>query len=209
MWLDHVEKIFVVNLIKRTDRLLETAKLLDDYEIPFDIFTAIEKENGAEGLRDTMSVILNEIIINKYQNTLVLEDDVKFLEPKNFFHEIVTRGMEQLPLNYHLMYLGGQATGGFSHFHSTNLLPAIQYFATQSVMYSYQGAKEIMARGMNFPIDNWLVTEIQPDRRCFAIHPILCSQRAGYSDIGKADMDWAPFIEPRHYEKVARIITKP
>jgi hypothetical protein len=112
---------------------------------------------------------------------------------------------EQLPDNYHLCYLGGQATGGYSHFHSPNLLPAINYFATHSVIYSLQGAKEILARKMEFPIDNWIVGQLQNDKRCYAVHPILCTQRAGFSDIGGNHMDWGPFIEPRHNQKIAEM----
>lgn len=210
MWLkSFIDKIYVVNLLKRSDRLLETAELLEDYEIPYTIFPAIEKEKGAEGLRDTMNLLLKEIIDNKYKHTLVFEDDIKFIEPKETFHYVMDNVAKELPDNYHLCYLGGQATGGFTHFHSAHLLPAIKYFATHSVIYSLQGAKEIIARTLGFPIDNWIVAELQNDKLCYTAHPILCTQRAGFSDIGGTHMDWSPFIEPRHNQKVAEIIKKP
>lgn len=203
MWLESfIDKIYVVNLLKRTDRLLETAQLLEDYGIPFSIFPAIEKEKGAEGLRDTMNLLFEEIIANNYKHTLVFEDDIKIIEPKGTFHYVMDNVFKELPENYHLCYLGGQATGGYSHFHSAHLLPAIKYFATHSVIYSLQGAKEIVARNLGFPIDNWLVNELQNDKHCYAVHPILCSQRAGFSDIGGTHMDWSPFIEPRHNQRI-------
>lgn len=208
MWLNNISKVFIVNLLKRTDRLLETAELLEQYEIPYTIFPAIERENGAEGLRDTMNNLLQEIVDNNYRHTLVFEDDVKFIEDKRIFHETMENVMKQLPENYHLCYLGGQPTGGYSHFHSSNLLPAIKYFATQSVLYSLQGAREILARKMGFPIDNWIVAELQNDARCYAVHPILATQRQGYSDIYKSEIDWQPFIEPRHNQKVMEITRK-
>jgi GR25 family glycosyltransferase involved in LPS biosynthesis len=208
MWLDSISKIYIVNLQKRVDRLLETAQLMEDYEIPYTVFPAIERENGAEGLRDTMNLLLQTIVENGYANTLVFEDDVKFIEDKFWFHDTMNNAMSQLPENYHLLYLGGQPTAGYSHFYSANLLPAIKYFATQSVIYSLQGAIEILAMKMDFPIDNWIVNELQPYNRCYAIHPILCSQRAGFSDIGGNYMDWHPFIEPRHNQKVIEITKK-
>lgn len=208
-WLSFVDKIYLVNLQSREDRLLESAKLFQEYEIPFDVFPAIKDTQGARGLRDTMLLIFNEALEKNYDSILVFEDDVKMVEDKGTFHDTMNKAIEQLPENYHLLYLGGQATGGYSHFHSPNLLPAIKYFATQSVIYSRQGMKEIVGRGLGFPIDNWLVDEIQPEGFCYAIHPILASQRPGISDIGGGNfMDWHPFIEPRHNQKVAEINRK-
>lgn len=205
-WKAFIDKVFLVNLQKREDRLLESAKLLEEYEIPYEVFPAIEdREQGARGLRDTMINLFNTSLAANYENILVLEDDVKFLTTPQEFHYTMNEAVKQLPENYRLFYLGGQPTAGYSYRHSLNLLPALKYFATQSVCYSNQGMKEILARGLGFPIDNWIVDEIQIDGRCFAVDPILCSQRAGYSDIGHNDIDWNPFIEPRHNQKVAEM----
>lgn len=207
-WPSFIDNVYLVNLAQREDRLLESAKLFEEYEIPYEVFPAIKDTQGARGLRDTMLKIFNDTIEKKYENILVFEDDVKFIEDKITFHDILNKAIKQLPENYHILYLGGQPTGGYSHFHSPNLLPAIKYFATQSVIYSKQGIKEILGLGMDFPIDNWLVDVVQPMGFCYAIHPILCSQREGFSDIGGNIMDWHPFIEPRHNQKVAEITRK-
>lgn len=207
-WLNNIDKVYLVNLLKREDRLLESAKLLEEYEIPYSIFTAIEKPKGAEGLRDTMNLIFKEAIENDYDCILVFEDDVKFMEEKWWVHEVMNMVFNQLPENYHLCYLGGQPTNGYPNFYSPNLLPAYKYFATQSVIYSKQGIKEIVNRGMDYPIDNWLVSEIQTLGQCYAIDPLLCSQRKGYSDIAKNVIDWNPFIHQRHIQKVNEIKRK-
>jgi len=202
MWINFFSKIYLVNLAKRRDRLFETAEHLEKYEIPFSLFTAIEKPDGAEGLRDTMNLIFDEAIENNYPNILVLEDDCEFIKEKIWVDETMNGVVEQLPENYLLCYLGGQATGGYSGFYSGNLLPVTKYFATHAVMYSLQGIKEIKARNLGYPIDNWLVDNIQTQGRCYGIHPLLASQRAGYSDIGKAEINWFPFIVPRHEQKI-------
>lgn len=207
-WKDFIDKIYLVNLADREDRLLESAKLLSDYDIPYDVFPAIKDTQGARGLRDTMLAIFDEALTKNYENILVFEDDVKLIEDKITFHDTLDKAVKQLPENYHLFYLGGQPTVGYSHWHSPNLLPALKYFATQSVVYSKQGIKEIIANDFDFPIDNFLVDKIQIYGRCYAVHPILCSQRAGFSDIGGTQMDWGPFIEPRHNQKVAEINRK-
>lgn len=205
-WLSFIDKVYLVNLAHREDRLLESAKLLEEYQIPYQVFPAIQdREQGARGLMNSMIAIFEDSLENEYENILVLEDDFKMIEDTITFHDVLGKAIKQLPENYHLLYLGGQPTVGYSHWHSDNLLPAIKYFATQSVIYSKQGIKEILALGMKYPIDNFFVDELQPMNRCYAIHPILCSQRPGFSDIGQSDMDWMPFIEPRHNQKVAEI----
>lgn len=205
MWTNFFDKIYLVNLEKRTDRLLESASIFEKYKIPFHIFTAIEDSNGAKGLRDTMTMIFDDAIENKYENILVFEDDVKMVEEVVRFNQVMESAISQLPPNYLLFYLGGQPTGGYSYRYSANLLPALKYFATQSVAYSAQGIKEIRTKDFGYPIDNWIVDEIQVLGRCFAVDPILCSQRKGFSDIGRNEIDWNPFIVAKHQQKIAEM----
>lgn len=205
MWTNFFDKIYLVNLAKRVDRLLESAEILEKYQIPFQIFTATEDGVGARGLRDTMNLLFDDALYNRYQNILVFEDDVRMVEEPPIFNLIMDKAVSQLPPNYHLFYLGGQPTGGYSYRYATNLLPALKYFATQSVAYSEQGMKEIKGRGLGYPIDNWLVDEIQVLGHCFAVDPLLCSQRKGFSDIGQNEIDWNPFIVAKHQQKIAEM----
>jgi len=205
-WLKSIDKIYLVNLLHRQDRLLKSAELLEEYHIPYERFQAIhDKEQGARGLRDTMIKIFSEIIENNYKNTLIFEDDVSFCLDSFWFHDTMNKVVEQLPENYHLCYLGGQATGRLSHFHSANLIPVIKYFATHSVLYSLHGVKEIMARDFGYPIDNWIVESIQPMAHCYCTYPLLCSQRPDISDIGGQFIDWTPFIQGRFQQRVLEI----
>lgn len=206
MWTNFFSKIFLLNMAHREDRLLESAKLLEEYQIPYEVFPAIrDVEQGARGLRDSVIAIFKDAIENNYDQIFIFEDDISFVEPPSTFHDIMNKAVEQLPENYHLIYGGGQPTAGYSYRHSPNLLPAIKYFATHSVGYSNQGMKEIVGRELGFPIDNWLVDNLQIEGLCYAVDPILCSQRAGFSDIGKGEIDWNPFIVQRHNQKVAGI----
>lgn len=205
-WVNFFDEIYVINLLKRTDRLLQIAEDFENYEIPFTRVPAIEDvEQGARGLRDTMVILFKEAVAKGQKNILVFEDDCKVLVDTFWFNDTMDKVTEQLPENYHLCYLGGQASHRFSHFHSANLLPVTMYFATHAVAYSLQGMKEILARPFDYPIDNWIVKEIQPMGNCYCIHPILCSQYAGHSDIGHNFIDWHPFIVPRHEQKIAEM----
>lgn len=205
MWQNFFDEIYVINLLKREDRLLQITKDFEEYAIPFTRVSAIEDENGARGLRDTMSQLFTEAIAKGYKHILVFEDDCKIVVDKIWFNMTMENIVAQLPENYHLCFLGGQASQKFSHFYSPNLIPVNMYFATHSVIYSLQGMKEIMARQMDFPIDNWMVKEIQPMGHCYTCHPLLCSQYEGYSDIGKNVINWHPFIVTRHEQKISEM----
>ena len=203
MWLNFLDKIYLVNLSFRTDRLLAATEVLEKYEIPHQRINAVhDAEQGARGLRDTMLHIFNDAIENNHENILVLEDDVVFVVDKEFVDATMNQVVKQLPPNYFLCYLGGQPTAGFPNFYSDNLLPAIQFFATHAVMYSKQGIKEIMTRGLGYPIDNWMVSNIQTQGNCYCTNPMLASQRPDKSDIGGQFISWVPFIDQRFQQKL-------
>ena len=188
------------------DRLLASIEQCEKYEINFKRISAIEDtEQGARGLRDTMLLIFQDAIDNNYENILVLEDDFMFVENKETVDSAMSGAMKQLPENWHLLFGGCQPTAGFMHRQSANLLNLQQAFSTHCVGYSKQGIKEIMSRGMGYPIDNWLVSEIENLGQTYCTYPFLCTQREGMSDIGKQWISWIPFMQPRYEQKLAEI----
>lgn len=206
-WINFFDEIFVINLLKRSDRLLQITQDFERYGIPFTRVSAIEdREQGARGLRDTMLNLYKDALSKGYRNILVFEDDCKMIEEPDLFHIIMNNVVKQLPDNYHFCYLGGQMSSRPSHFHSANLIPVVKYFATHAVCYSEQGMKEVLSREMGYPIDNWATENIQVLGHCYCVHPLLCSQHPGISDIGGGQyIDWHPFIVPRHQQKISEM----
>jgi len=202
-WTDFFDCIYLVNLSKRTDRLIQATEQLEKFDIPFKRISAIEKENGAEGLRDTMLFIFNEALEQGYKNILVFEDDVLFLDED--LNGVMNKVVLQLPSDYRLLLLGAQYSNGFTHFHSPNLLPVTKAFATHATGYSALAMREIIDLGMGYPIDNWMVTDIQTRGGCYGIYPLLATQSPGFSDIGKQDISWRPFIDGRYAQKIAEL----
>lgn len=200
MWTSFFDKIYCINLPKRIDRLLLFVDEMDKYNIPFEIFNAIENENGAEGLRQTVELILKEALDNNYKQILIFEDDAYFVCDPNPIMELA---IKELPEYWQILYLGGQASNGFNRRQSQSLLQLDTCFATHAWALSNNAIKTILAEGLKAPIDNFLVDTIQKEQKCFITYPLLSSQRSGESNIGGTFVDWNPFIVDRYNQKLA------
>lgn len=204
-WVNFFDEIYVINLTKRGDRLLQIAADFEKYKIPYRRISAIENANGAEGLKDTMANIFTEAIEKEYANVLVFEDDCDIVVGEEIFHDVMNKVVAQLPENYIMCFLGCQLSGGATHFHSPNLVAGQKMFSTHAVAYSLRGMKEIISHGLTAPIDNFYVSSIEPIGGSYCIYPLLCSQYVGYSDIGHAEISWKPFIEHRFEQKIGEM----
>lgn len=202
-WINKIDHIVCLNLLNRTDRLIDFTEQMEKYDIPFERINAVkDKEQGARGLRDTMVNLFNEEIAKGSSHVLVFEDDAEIVVAPIWFHEHMDRIMEQIPDNYHMILLGCQLTDKINGFYTTNLIRVVKAFSTQSVLYSLQGMKEIVSRGIGYPIDNWMVDNIQNLGHTYCTYPLLCSQRPGHSDIGNNFIDWRPFMDHRYQQKI-------
>lgn len=206
-WIDFFSDIYVINLAKRTDRLIQITIDFEKYGIPFKRVEAIELPSGAEGLMETMKQIFREAIAEKKEHILIFEDDNEFVCGVDQFHLTMENVIAQLPENYIMIFLGCQVTGGATSFHSPNLVCGNQMFSTHAVMYSLQGMKEIMSRGFEYPIDNFYVAKIEKIGRSYFTYPLLCSQYAGFSDIGKNEISWKPFIEAKYQQVINELLS--
>lgn len=201
MWTDFFDKIFVINLPSRTDRLLQIAEELYKWGIPYELVNATPHENGAEGLRITVENIFRDAVAKNLSSVLIFEDDAMFVESCGNPNETMEQVVKQLPPTWQLLYLGAQCTNGFKAKPSNNLLLLDMAFATHAWAISLDGMKEILAAGLEAPIDNSVVKTVQPKGNTYITYPLLCTQRPGYSDIGRTEINWQPFIEQRYYQK--------
>lgn len=200
-WHKHLSKIYVINLAKRKDRMLNAVQQLNKYNIPFERVEAIEHEQGAEGLRLTMEKLFKACIKNKYENVLIFEDDLDIIEPN--INEVMTKVMADLPPNYDIIYLGTQLCAMPAGFYHRNLLKGVQHaFATHAAIYSLKAMKDIVKGKMTAPIDNWITQNIQQRNLTYAVYPMLVSQIVGKSDIysDKESIDWKQYLEGKFYE---------
>lgn len=201
-WINYFDAIFVINLPKRTDRLLDITEQMLNYDIPFTLIDAIEDKNGAEGLRLTTEKLLTECVEKELKNVLIFEDDCLFVnDPNPIMNEVV----KQLPDNYHIVYLGGQIVHGVNRQQSANLFQLDTVYSTHAWGISLQGMKEIISKGLTAPIDNCLVDNIQKLQQCYITFPLLATQRAGFSNIGNSYIDWDIYITPKYNQQISNV----
>lgn len=202
-WVAKIDRIVCLNLTHRTDRLLDFTEQMENYQIPFERISAIhDKERGARGLRDTMVQLFTEEIEKGTEHILVFEDDAECVVEPQRFHLTMDSIVEQMPANYHMILLGCQLTGRINSFYTPNLIQVVKAFSTHAVLYSLQGMKEIINRGIGFPIDNWMVESVQPLGQTYCTYPLLVSQKPGHSDIGGQFISWKPFMDVRYQQKI-------
>lgn len=204
MWHKKVDKVYVLNLDKRTDRLIDFYVGIEELGFDVERKRAVEHSKGAVGLMYTMLELFNEVLSRGYENILVFEDDAYVVDGVDF-NATMDAAIEQLPPNYDMLFLGCQPSKGYECFYSKNLLPVKHAYSTHAVLYSKKGINMILASSLSEPIDNHYVDHIQPSGDCYQIFPFLCGQRAGYSDIGKSEISWDYYLKRKHDEEILKL----
>lgn len=78
-----INKIYYINLDRRTDRRVQIEEELRKMDIVAERFPAIEENHGSVGCARSHLTILHEAKKRGYENVLILEDDFQFLISKS------------------------------------------------------------------------------------------------------------------------------
>jgi glycosyl transferase family 25 len=86
----NIEKIFYINLDRRTDRMSEIEEELNNMGLQFERFSAIHHNSGPVGCTMSHLAVLKLARDRGYKNVLILEDDFQFLVNKGEFESYLT-----------------------------------------------------------------------------------------------------------------------
>jgi len=103
-WWDLVDKIVFINLDHRKDRLESIQSFFQQAEIPSEKivrFSGIRDSPGIVGCAKSHIAVMKMIIDNGWDNTLILEDDVEWL---NYSNETI---LEHIQKPFDVLMLGG------------------------------------------------------------------------------------------------------
>lgn len=208
-WTKKLDKIYVINLNKRKDRMLNATLQLSKYNIHFERVEAIEHKKGAEGLKLTIEKLFKDCIEKGYQNVLIFEDDVDIVEPT--INDVMQKVVSDLPPNYDIIYLGCNLCAEPKEYYSNYLLSGVMSaFATHAAIYSQKAMKMFLEGNPFEPIDNFIVAHIQTKGNCYCTAPLLASQIVTHSDIYSDTelMDWKPYLEKKYPDMIKNVKKK-
>lgn len=203
--LKRFDKIYLINLDSRTDRLNESIEILKDYDLGESLirFSAIIPDStvsntvdsqgrkisrGAIGLIMSLIEVIKESKEKKYDSILVLEDDFKFLNEE--YSEEVCDQLDQL--EWDVFYLGANLHKNLDRV-DKNIFKLNHAYATHAVAYKSTVFDHILNQYYENKInilDVWLADEIQENFNCYCSWPILSIQRPSYSDIENVFTDY-------------------
>ena len=179
---EYFDKVVVINLDKRTDRLEKISKQLDELGIVFERFSAIDG-TGKDPI--TAGTISHTQVWKKYQGlkVLILEDDALFVDD---FNEKFAEVIQTLPSDWDIFYLGAlvaPTTGKIikvnEHWYKQVVSTGTQAYCLKpgKMDYFYNRLKDY-----EWYIDIGLRVEAVSNN-AYITQPNLVTQYAGYSDL--------------------------
>jgi glycosyl transferase family 25 len=191
----YFDKIYCINLDRRTDRWEETLIELKKWGLEDKVtrFSAVDgstipqinnKINKGElGLVETHIKIITEAKNNNYKNILILEDDITFTDEitKIEFY------FEQLPKTWEILWFGGNHNthvGATINKINENILKCHQTYSTHSIAFNekiYDLVLNLLEKKEK-PVDVYY-SDIQKIYECYSFYPSIALQRPSYSDI--------------------------
>lgn len=226
----YFDKIYCINLKTRPDRWENCKKQFSLFGVSnFQRFEAVKynnsklskKANAQIGCALSHYQIIKEAKTKNYSRILVLEDDFSFVQSPEILNIELNKSIEQLPLDWHLFYLGAYFVKGYDYQpiekYSNNLIKVNTGFCTHALSYSLLGINKIL-ENLNLEtesqilyfskefeaIDWYFVRAFQYENNCFASKEFLCGQLAGLSDIEGKVFDYFKYFSNSYSEFLSK-----
>ena len=187
---DFFDKVVVINLDRRTDRMEILAPQLEELGIEYERFSAIDaKELDISPIAaGTMSHVA---VWEKYQDqrVLILEDDALFIDN---FNELFDEAMQTIPANWDIFYLGalvalktGKTELVNEHWHKQIISTGSHAYCILPARMRYFIEK---FNGYEWYIDTGLRVFAEPYLALIA-QPNLVTQFPSYSDLRQKEVN--------------------
>jgi len=205
------DKVYLINLDNRPDRLSTSKELLDKHNIKFERMSGIYLKNkykdklnihsktsglGALGCALSHFKCFKDCWDNKYKNIFVFEDDITFIKKSLQIINFNILYNDLSNIDYELFYLGGSYNSKLIKIKNYLYYPSGDLYATQSIGYNISFIKKLIEKinlNIDFYIKDDLYTKLLPidlmvTRSCLktkiiATNPIVCVQNKSKSDI--------------------------
>lgn len=199
-WFDGV---FCVNLDKRTDRWAHATKQADQYGFADKLmrYSAIEnKDNPSRGNHFSHANILEISKIEQFKNVLIFEDDCEFLLMPSEVKLYLSLAIEQLPEDWHMLYLGCNMDQYYAYQTNNNLAKLKGCFSTHAYAINhtlFNKLIDINRSPETVHNDVAYANLVHPNYNCYAVVPMLAGQLEGVSDIEKRRVSYNSMLLER------------
>lgn len=181
---DYFDKVILINLDRREDRLKKLSTQLNNLGITFERFSAIDGK--AEGIDPIVAGRMSHTKVweeNLGKKVLILEDDAEFVDN---FNEKFAEVIQTLPSDWDVFYLGALVAKTTGKLIQVNEHWYKQVVSTGSHAYCIRPGKMgyfiNKLKDYQWYIDIGLRLEAI-DNNCYITQPNLVTQFASYSDL--------------------------
>jgi len=194
--LEDIKHSFYINLDHRIDRKEIVEKELIKIGITAERFNAIKMDNGAIGCTMSHMKLLQDAEKKKLEYILIIEDDIKFLDPE-LFKKNINKFFETHQNNWDVILLAGNNIPPYEKIDDTCIKVSRCQTTTGYIVNGHyikillQNVKMGLTYLLNKPEEHkkyaidkyWFL--LQSVHRWYLIIPPTVVQREGYSDIEK------------------------
>jgi hypothetical protein len=197
----YFDKIYCINLDRRTDRWNETQKELKKWGLENEVvrYSGIDGnslknetqiKDGELGILNTHLKIINESKEKKYKNILILEDDIEFTEKI----KLLDQYMVIVPNDWDMIYFGGNHNkhmGKKINYLNDKIIKLEETYGIHCVAINnsiYDLILNVIDKRKK-PIDVYYA-DIQKNYNCYGFNPSIALQRVSYSDIQNKVTDY-------------------
>jgi len=225
------EKIYLINLEERKDRLEKSLINFKNYDINnFQRFDAIkinkenylyleEKERSQLGCALSFYRIIIDAYVKNFSSILILEDDFEFIHDKEDTNLFLNKSINDLPSDWDVFYLGANIMYDYTNYpiekFSDNLLKLNSAYCTHAISFSRKAILKILEifpneslfiEKMNHykAIDIFLANYFCFNNSCFICTEMLCSQSFGFSSIENCMTDYSD-LKIRHKNTISNL----
>lgn len=181
---DYFDRVAVINLDRRTDRLISFESQAKDLGIDFARYSAVDAQaldiSAMTACRQSHHKVLTDAAADGVRRLLVLEDDAEFREN---FNEDFARLVSVLPDDWQMFYLGANVSSpvdiGIQGLCKSNAALTTHAYGVKAEMFDTL----IQAnQDKRYPID-LIYSDLHPRFQVYVAWPGLVGQRSSFSDI--------------------------
>lgn len=188
---EYFDKVVVINLDRRKDRLEKVNAQLEELGIQYERFSAVDAKasdiDPIQACRQSHIQVLEESV----GKTLILEDDAYFMED---FNERFAEFISVLPEKWHIFYLGAVLLNSKDCNHM--MVRAMDTSSLHAYCVNPEFKEIALEQGRTYPEHIDVAYRLlHPQYESYAAKPPLVKQYPSYSDIMEKDVDYVSWYK--------------